>query len=547
MKLGLLGSFIGGIGLFLLGMKLMTDGLKLAAGKALKHLLGQWTQTPLRGLFSGLLITSLVQSSSAVTVAIIGFVNAGLLSLPRTISVIYGSNIGTTMTGWLVVLIGFQLNINAFALPLIGIGMLLSSTDVTGQRGAIGKALTGFGLFFLGIDILKGAFSSLGESLPLASLAGMDVSGVLIFVGIGFLLTFLMQSSSAAMAIILTAVIGGVIPFGNAAAAVIGANVGTTSTAALAVIGATPNAQRVAAAHVLFNLVTGLTAILLLPLLFSIAGSMGTLVNGLEPVMLLALFHTSFNVLGVLLFLPFTSQLVLFLKQKFVDEVENAGRPYYLDKNVVTTPSLALNAMSLEITRISVLARNMARASLSMEQMASQRMSIEKQALNNLVDSVGKFTIRMQSTDMPEEISSALPDALRVERYYSRVSELAIEIAENSRDLTRIEDETLVNAMGHFRAESSRLLDISDPSQPEFSLQQCEELLQSLQVDYQQLKSHLLRQGVEESIMVRQMVAHLDQYSNIRLMLIQAVKGAQYLSQLLALAVQYRQAQRSPD
>jgi phosphate:Na+ symporter len=248
----------------------------------------------------------------------------------------------------------------------------------------------------------------------------------------------------------------------------------------------------------------------------------------------------------VLLFSPFTSKLVTLLEQKFRDEEEDAGRPYYLDKNVVTTPSLALNAMSLEITRIGSLARNMARASLSMEQVAGQRMLIEKQALNNLVDAVGKFTIRMQSADMPEEISAALPNALRVERYYSRVSELAIEIADSSHELARIEDETLVNAVGHFRAESARLLEISDPAQPEFSLQQCEELLQSLQVNYQELKSLLLRQGVEERIMVRQMVAHLDQYSNIRLMLQQAVKGAQYLSQLLALAIQYRQDQRNP-
>ncbi|MCK5194926.1 MAG: Na/Pi cotransporter family protein, partial [Desulfobulbaceae bacterium] len=267
MTISMLGSLVGGIGLFLLGMRMMTDGLKYAAGSSLRNILESSTRTPFLGICTGALLTSLVQSSSAVTVATIGFVNAGLVDLGHAISLIYGSNIGTTMTGWLVSLVGFKINIKIFALPAIGLGMFLRIARPEGRYGALGDVFAGFGLFFVGIDVLKTAFGSLGHDIHIAGLAGEGVLAILLFVGIGFLLTFLMQSSSAAIAIILTAVAGGIVPLYDAAAVVIGANVGTTSTAALSVIGATPNAKRLAGVHVLFNIFTGLGALLALPFL----------------------------------------------------------------------------------------------------------------------------------------------------------------------------------------------------------------------------------------------------------------------------------------
>ena len=163
--LSMAGSFIGGIGLFLLGMMMMTDGLKMAAGDALKHILSEWTRTPLRGFLSGVLITSLVQSSGAVTVAVIGFVNAGLLDILQTVYVIYGTNIGTTMTSWLVAIVGVKLHVQALALPMIGLGMFLRVISGSTRRGALGDALAGFGLFFLGIAILKNTFEDIGGNI----------------------------------------------------------------------------------------------------------------------------------------------------------------------------------------------------------------------------------------------------------------------------------------------------------------------------------------------------------------------------------------------
>ena len=233
----LIGGLAGGVGLFLLGMGLMTDGLRLAAGPALERILARSTQTRLRGLASGALVTVAVQSSSAVTVATIGFVNAGLLSLGQALWVLFGANVGTTMTGWLVALVGMKFKIDAFALPLIGIGMLLRLTGDGSRRGALGMALAGFGVLFLGIDLLKDTFSGVAADFTLPQWDG--IAGVFAMVLIGILMTVLMQASAAALVIAFSAAQSGLVSLEAAAAVVIGANVGTTVTALLAAIGAT--------------------------------------------------------------------------------------------------------------------------------------------------------------------------------------------------------------------------------------------------------------------------------------------------------------------
>jgi len=222
-----IGQLIGGVGLFLLGMMLMTDGLKVAAGQSLKQLLERGTGTAVHGLLSGALLTALVQSSSAVTVAAIGFVNAGMLTLERSVWVVFGSNIGTTMTGWLVALVGFKIKIALFALPAIGVGMVLKLTGGDTRRGAVGLALAGFGLFFVGVSVLKDAFEGVAQTIDISGLYAEGLAGVLIFVGIGFLMTLLTQSSSAALSIALAAAAGNLVALEPAAAMVIGANIGT--------------------------------------------------------------------------------------------------------------------------------------------------------------------------------------------------------------------------------------------------------------------------------------------------------------------------------
>ncbi len=538
----LVGSFAGGIGLFLLGMRLLTEGLKMAAGEALRHILSRWTSTPLRGLSTGVLITSMVQSSSAVTVATLGFVNAGLLTLLQTIYVIYGSNIGTTMTSWLVALIGFKVDIQGMALPLIGLGMALWLTGGRARRAALGEALAGFGLFFLGIAILKESFGSLGGSLPLHELAA-DGGNMLLFVAIGFLLTFLMQSSSAAMAVTLTAAAGGLMPLEAAAATVIGANVGTTSTAALAVLGSTSNAQRAAAAHVIFNLLTAVVAVILLvPMLGLVSGWLQT--DGIATV--LALFHTLFNLLGVALMWWLTPALVRFLEGRFRTPEEDEGRPRYLDRNVQATPALALDALLMELERIGAMALGMGRAALSVEHYAGRRLEQEHGALERLVQSVDEFCVEMQHGALPKPLGEGLPMALRVARYYQSVAASALALVENQRARADVEVSDLAEGMARFRGAAVELLGRVDRLDEDYSLEEAEAMLDTLEGEYQQLKAQLLQAGAAEQLKVREMVGQLDLYSILRRELEQAIKAARYLRRLHELAESVRSEPEEP-
>lgn len=340
-----LSAGLGGIGLFLLGMWLITEGLRLAAGPSLESLLASWTSNKRRGLLAGTFLTALLQSSSVVTVAVIGFVNAGLISFQRAVWVIFGSNLGTTLTAWLVALVGFKLKIDAFALPIIGLGALMRVFSPSDRYRSFGMAMAGFGILFLGIETLSGGFSSLSEKVSLDD----DRHNVVIMVVIGAMLTTLMMSSSAALAVVLTALAGGLLGFADAAAVVIGANIGTTTTALLATIGATSNAKRLAIAHVLFNLLTGAVALILLgPLLVLVLWIGEVSGSGNEPVTMLALFHTLFNLLGIVLMWPLEPLLSRFLLTRFVVAEEQSVKPRFLDQNLASVPDAVPMALCRE-------------------------------------------------------------------------------------------------------------------------------------------------------------------------------------------------------
>lgn len=346
-------SVLGSLGLFLLGMWLMTEGLKLAGGKALESLLRQWTSSRFKGLLSGTIMTALVQSSSAVTVATLGFVNAGLMNFQQAVWVVFGSNVGTTFTAWIVTFLGFSIKLNAFAFPLIGLGAFCRLLVPSERIKALGMALAGFGLLFMGIDSLNTNFSSIAAELDTGALLGNSNYPTLIALFIGLILTSVTQSSSAAIAIILTAVASGVATFDIAAAAVIGANIGTTSTALIACVGATSSAKRLAWAHVCFNLLTGVVALLLLPffswLTVAIAASFGVAEN---LVLMLAIFHTLFNVVGVLLMWPIEPPMSRFLMTRFKSSSLERDVSQHIDPNTSTIPEIAVRGLVLELNHI---------------------------------------------------------------------------------------------------------------------------------------------------------------------------------------------------
>ena len=340
-------QLLGGIGLFLLGMVLLTDGLKAFAGEALQQALVRFTGTPAKAFGSGALVTLMVQSSSATTVTLIGFVSAGLITFPQAVGVVMGASLGTTGTGWLVSVLGLKVNLGFYALPLVGVGALLRLL-ARGRWRAIGLALAGFGLIFVGIETLQAGMQALAGALDLARLPSVGPLGYLAAMAIGIVMTVVMQSSSAAVATTLTALHAQAVSFDQAAALVIGSAVGTTVTGALAAIGGSVPAKRTAAAHVLFNLATGLIAIVLLPLLLW-ALTLAQRHAGLEPgAVSLAAFHTLFIALGVALFLPFAEPLARAIERLLPERGLRLTR--HLDDSLLQAPAVALEATRRTLT-----------------------------------------------------------------------------------------------------------------------------------------------------------------------------------------------------
>ena len=532
-----IGKVIGGLGLFLIGMHMMTEGMKLSAGSALQRILGQWTSSSLRGLLSGFIVTAMVQSSSAVTVATIGFVNAGLLTLGQSIVVIYGANVGTTITGWLVALTGLDVDLKAFALPLIGIGAALRLIGGSRRSAAIGEALAGFGVFFLGVDILGSTFKGLGAQLDFSAWEGFGPLSLVAFVLLGFVMTLLTQSSSAAMAITLTATAGGIIAIEPAAAVVIGANLGTTSTAVFASIGATPNAKRVAAGHVAFNLLTGFVALLILPLFLWAVRQVGHTL-GMEdaPAATLALFHTGFNLLGVLLMWPLTTHLVRRLQGRFRSREEDLGQPRHLDRTVLPTPALALNALELELERIGDMARSHAQAALSAETGSDSAWRAERNAAQSLSEAVGDFINHMQQSTLPREIATQLPEVLRVAQYYLEIIELADEVRATHNEAKAARVRAPVDEYTGFLGHAADLLTHFSPKQEGFTLDDIDRGVDEVKESYESLKRLLLEAGAAHAFPVRGMTLLLEQITRVRRIVEQAGKAARYQQAMKGIA-----------
>ena len=323
---------IGSLGLFLFGMKVMSEGIQKASGERLHAIMNFMTGNRFAAVFTGFAITAIIQSSSATTVMVVSFVNAALLSLAQGIGVIMGANIGTTVTGWIVAILGFKFKIVTVALPAIGIGFPMLIIRKW-KKEAWGEALVGFGLLFLGLDYLKHSVPDI-KSHPevlefLANYTDMGFLSLLLFILVGTLLTIIVQSSSAAMAITLTMAHAGWIDVYTAAAIVLGENIGTTITAFLASIGTQVNARRAARAHTLFNLL-GIVWMLLIfrPFLHLVdaivPGDMYTL-DGITTH--LAMFHTMFNIVNTCILISFVTPL-----EKIVTKIVQAGEEKEFEK-----------------------------------------------------------------------------------------------------------------------------------------------------------------------------------------------------------------------
>ncbi|MEZ5412735.1 MAG: Na/Pi symporter [Opitutaceae bacterium] len=342
----MIAQLLGGIGLFLLGMLLLTDGLKAAAGEALKRILTRFTGRTTSAFFSGLTITAMVQSSSATTLATIGFVSAGLLTFAQAIGVVIGSSVGTTTTGWIVSLLGLKLSVGKIAMPLVGIGALMRLV-LKDRPAALGLALAGFGLIFVGIETLQQGMDGLSAHVQPDSFPTPTLAGRLLLVLIGVALTVIMQSSSAAVATTITAYHAGTLDLAQSLSLVVGASIGTTVTAALASIGASVPAKRTAFVHVLFNSFASALGFVVLPLFI-------WLVHRFEPAGVttgawaIAVFHTAFTVTGALVVLPGVERFSRLIMRLIKDPQPAATG--HLDATLAEVPEVALEALRRALT-----------------------------------------------------------------------------------------------------------------------------------------------------------------------------------------------------
>ena len=320
----------GSLALLMYGMKMLGEGIQKSAGNSLHRFLTVMTSNRFAAVFTGCFITMIIQSSGATTVMVVSFVNAGLITLQQSVGVIFGANIGTTVTAWIVALFGFQFNIAAAAIPVFGIGYLIKYVRKIKKESA-GEALMGFGLLFLGLDFLSALSPGADNAAVLNVFQNNGTVSILLGMLGGLLITAIIHSSSAATAVILTLCRNGVLHWEFAAAMVLGCNIGSTIDAVLASMGTKANARRAALVHVLFNVAGSILAFIFFRPLLALVDFItpGTVMQTLPSHV--AMLHTLFNVLSTLLFLPFTSQIALLTEKLIKTEPNEIPGEYRLD------------------------------------------------------------------------------------------------------------------------------------------------------------------------------------------------------------------------
>ncbi len=349
-------SLVGSLALFLFGMKTMSEGLEKFAGDRLRGILAAMTKNRVMGVFTGILITALIQSSSATTVMVVSFVNAGLMTLAQSIGVIMGANIGTTVTAWIISAVGFKVNIAAFAIPMLAIGMPLIFSG-KGNRKSIGEFIFGFSFLFMGLSFLQEAATAMniGDIVAgmLAHVPQDSFITIILFVIVGALVTMIVQASAATMAITLM-LFGMNIPgfgFEQAAALAMGQNIGTTITAFMASLTANTQARRAALAHMFFN-VFGVVAFLIVfyPACHAVSWFVDSVMGGGNDLFKLSAFHTAFNIINTLLLIGFVKQIEMLVCRVLpMKEQDEDHRLKFISGGLLSTAELSIMEAQKEI------------------------------------------------------------------------------------------------------------------------------------------------------------------------------------------------------
>lgn len=477
--LELIFQLLGGLGIFLLGMKSMSDGMQAVAGSSLRRLIGVVTNNRLAATLVGIFVTCVVQSSSITTVMVVGFVNSGVMALSQAIGVIMGANIGTTITGWILVL-----KIGKYGLPILGaaaFGYLFSKNE---RRRYTAMAIMGVGMVFFGLELMKDACAIIKQMPDFEewfSLFNADTYlGVLKCALVGCVMTTLVQSSSATLGITISLASQGVISYETAAALVLGENIGTTITALFASLGATTNARRAAYFHVIFNMlgVLWITAIFswyvkLVPQIVDVDVLQQEIVDGEVTfpgtTAAIAATHSIFNVINTLIFLPFVPLFVKFL-QKIVPSKDYKEKPRLtdLDIRMLETPLLAIEQSQKEIERMGDgCLKMLSWLGELLEQSApdtslADRLKKREEVLDHMQDEIAEFVTKLLSGNVPHSVSEEGRRQIRIADEFESISDYIQDLDKFDRKLRKAGyrfTETQLESLKHLQQQTSSYIE----------------------------------------------------------------------------------------
>ncbi len=441
-------GLMGALGFFIYGMKVMSEGIQKLAGSKMRQILGVMTSNRFKGVFTGFLLTALVQSSSATTVMVVSFVNAGLLTLTESIGVIMGANIGTTVTAWIISLIGFKVKISLYALPIIAVGapMLFASKS---RPKALGETLIGFALLFMGLAALKSAVPDLKSNPEILNFlqhyTDMGYLSIIIFVGIGTIVTLVVQSSSAAMAITLVMANQGWIPFELAAAMVLGENIGTTVTANLAALIANVHAKRAARAHFLFNIGGVVWMLILFVPFLKIIGGYVESTTGHSPFLEataipigLSLFHTSFNIINTVVMVVFVGKIASLVTKMVPSSGDDEEfHLEFIGMNIMPTPEISILEARKEIAKFAKVTTKMSEFTetlITKKQDKSRRKLMDKmksyeEVTDRMDVEISTFLVKVAEGNISEASSFRIRALISINNDLERVGDIFYQVS----------------------------------------------------------------------------------------------------------------------
>ncbi|MFY0594160.1 Na/Pi cotransporter family protein [Roseivirga sp.] len=552
-------KIFGALGLFIYGMKVMSEGIQKVAGDKLRSGLSKMTDTRFGGVMTGFFTTSVIQSSSATTVMIVSFVNAGLLNLKQAIGVIMGANIGTTVTALIIVLFGFKFSISSFALPLLMVAVPLFLFSKTERWKYLGEFLIGFSILFIGLGALK---DLVPNDLPpetqefIGSLGEYGFFSTVLMVIVGTIVTIVVQSSSAAMAITLTLCSKGIIPFEMAAAIVLGENIGTTVTANIAAVIGNTHAKRAARAHLIFNLMGVLWMLILFnPFLRLIDGivqsldlgspfaDVDSINNGLTA------FHMLFNILNTLLlvwFVNFIAKVVIRIIPSN-DSDDEVFKLNYISGTMVKTPSLSLQEAKMEIRQfgkvLASLSKNAKKLLLSDDRSKSQnyksRIADLEQTTDKFEEEVSNYVIRITGEELSQKNSNEIRDILSIASEFERTGDEYLRLVkhcerlDNKKYVLNTKQKDKLEALHNLLAEAVEIVsqnlntdNLSDVSD-EAAIKKEEEINKFvIKLHKQNLKSIEAQEySVKEGIIYKDIIASLETIGDHLLNISQSAVG----------------------